>query len=161
MGIGKQFNRKDLSAAARQRKPVPPFLRKSPMALECFLCSSRHSNCRLLAIRNSKARGRNLREARHRRVHQVMGTLASKYRGYWNYYGVIGNFKSLGQFYELTKRVLFKWLNGRSQRGSFNWAEFIKLLNHYQIPKPKIWEKVSCSLRFFFCDSSRVGADFL
>ncbi len=40
-----------------------------------------------------------------------MKTLSSKYRGYWNYYGVIGNYDSLKTFYYQTRRILFKWLN--------------------------------------------------
>ena len=70
-----------------------------------------------------------------------MKTLRAKYRGYWNYYGVIGNHKSLKTFYYLTERILFKWLNRRSQRLSYNWAGFQELLRQFLIPAPKITEK--------------------
>jgi hypothetical protein len=50
-----------------------------------------------------------------------MATLRAKYRGYWNYYGVIGNFAGLRKFQYRTERILFKWLNRRSQRKSYNW----------------------------------------
>jgi len=70
-----------------------------------------------------------------------MITLRAKYRGYWNYYGVIGNYDSLKTFYYHTKRILFKWLNRRSQRLSYNWAGFKYLLTQFVIPAPKITEK--------------------
>ena len=72
-----------------------------------------------------------------------MRTLRAKYRGYWNYYGVIGNYCSVKKFYYQTRRILFKWLNRRSQRlsYSYNWAGLKDLLNQFLIPAPKITEK--------------------
>ena len=72
-----------------------------------------------------------------------MTTLRAKYRGYWNYYGVIGNYGSLKTFYYRTRRILFKWLNPPTadQRLSYNWAGFEDLLNQFLIPAPKVTEK--------------------
>jgi RNA-directed DNA polymerase len=78
---------------------------------------------------------------RHRKISELMATLRSKYRGYWNYYGVIGNFGSLKAFYYQTQRILYKWLNRRSQRLSYNWAGFQDLLKQLRIPSPRITEK--------------------
>jgi group II intron reverse transcriptase/maturase len=64
--------------------------------------------------------------------------LNAKLRGYYNYYGVYGNDKSLMQFFQQVKRILFKWLNRRSQRRSYNWAGFKQLLQHYRIEQPRI-----------------------
>ena len=64
--------------------------------------------------------------------------LRAKLRGYYNYYGVIGNLKSLEQFYYQVKRILFKWLNRRSQRRSYNWKGFEQLLKHYRVEQPRI-----------------------
>ena len=72
---------------------------------------------------------------------KLMTTLRTKFLGYWNYYGVIGNYGSLKTFYYRTRRILFKWLNRRSQRLSYNWAGFEDLLNQFLIPAPKITEK--------------------
>ena len=68
--------------------------------------------------------------------------LARKYRGYWNYYGVRGNFESLGQFFQQTRRILHKWLNRRSQRKSYTALGFERLLRRFQIPHPRIVEIV-------------------
>lgn len=78
---------------------------------------------------------------RNKKISTLMRTLTAKYRGYWNYYGVIGNYGSLKTFYYRTVRILFKWLNRRSQRLSYNWAGFQDLLKQFLIPAPMITEK--------------------
>lgn len=77
---------------------------------------------------------------RSTKLKYVLKTLKAKYRGYWNYYGVRGNFKSLNRFYHQTIGILHKWLNRRSQRRSYNWQSFLQLLNDYQMPRPRITE---------------------
>ena len=67
--------------------------------------------------------------------------LNAKLRGYLNYYGVIGNSPSLNKFFHLMRRKLFKWLNRRSQRRSYNWEEFSRMCEHYGLVRPKIMEK--------------------
>jgi hypothetical protein len=76
-----------------------------------------------------------------------MKTLASKYRGYWNYYGVGGNSKSLEQFFQQTRRILLKWLNRRSQKKSYTARGFERLLRRFQIPHPWIVEKDPVPIR--------------
>jgi RNA-directed DNA polymerase len=78
---------------------------------------------------------------RNKKVSAIMTTVRARYRGYWNYYGVIGNCDSLKTFYYRTIRILFKWLNRRSQRLSYNWSGFQELLKQFFIPAPKITEK--------------------
>jgi group II intron reverse transcriptase/maturase len=78
---------------------------------------------------------------RNKKISKTMMKLRTKYRGYWNYYGVIGNYDSLMTFYYHSVRILFKWLNRRSQRLSYNWAGFKDLLKQFKIPAPRITEK--------------------
>lgn len=68
--------------------------------------------------------------------------LCSKLRGHFQYYGVSGNYRSINRFYETTIRYLYKWLNRRSQKKSFNWAGFLEYLNRYTLPKPKIYHNL-------------------
>ncbi len=82
-----------------------------------------------------------IKTERNKKISKIMATLRAKYRGYWNYYGVIGNYGSLNIFYYHTVRILFKWLNRRSQRLSYNWVGFKDLLKQFMIPAPKITEK--------------------
>jgi group II intron reverse transcriptase/maturase len=64
--------------------------------------------------------------------------LQAKLRGHYQYYGVSGNMPALEHFYSLTERMVFKWLNRRSQCKSFNWESFRKYREHYPLPKPRI-----------------------
>jgi hypothetical protein len=60
--------------------------------------------------------------------------LNAKLRGYYNYYGVIGNYASLNQFFEQAIRILYKWLNRRS----YNRQAFAELLEHFAVEQPRI-----------------------
>jgi len=91
-----------------------------------------------------------IKRNRHSRAGQLFSVLRSKYRGYWNYYGVIGNFASLAQFFYRSKRLLFKWLNRRSQRQSYTWTGFQDLLDFFGVEGPRITEQHGpAQLRFF------------
>lgn len=78
------------------------------------------------------------RKNRNLELRVLFRRLNAKLRGYYNYYGVIGNYDSLKQLIYQVKRILFKWLNRRSQRRSYNWEGFEQLLEHYRIERPRI-----------------------
>jgi group II intron reverse transcriptase/maturase len=65
--------------------------------------------------------------------------LCAKLRGHFQYYGVSGNFRGIERFYYLTKRLIFKWINRRSQKKSFNWERFQEYVIKYPLPIPKIY----------------------
>ena len=67
-------------------------------------------------------------------------TLARKLLGYYNYYGVIGNSRSLGKCQHLVQRIVQKWLNRRSQRRSYNWKGFNEMWKGWGMPAPRIAE---------------------
>jgi group II intron reverse transcriptase/maturase len=79
-----------------------------------------------------------IRSSRHRPLSVIIQTLKAKYRGYWNYYGVVGNSASVALFFYRSKRILFKWLNRRSQRRSYTWTGFQALLDQVGISVPRI-----------------------
>jgi group II intron reverse transcriptase/maturase len=76
--------------------------------------------------------------SRSLRLPELFKLLNAKLRGHYNYYGVIGNYLSLERFYYLARRLLFKYLNRRSQRLSYNWAGFLQLMEQFGIEKPRI-----------------------
>jgi hypothetical protein len=78
------------------------------------------------------------KENRNLRLNLLFERLNAKLRGYYNYYGVIGNYASLQQFFHQALWILFKWLNRRSQRRSFNWSGYRELLEHFKIEQPRI-----------------------
>jgi RNA-directed DNA polymerase len=81
------------------------------------------------------------RQNRNVRLKLLFPQLNRKLRGYYNYYGVHGNAVGLKQFHSRAIEILFKWLNRRSQRRSFNWQGFNDLLAHFQVPPPRITVK--------------------
>jgi group II intron reverse transcriptase/maturase len=76
--------------------------------------------------------------SRSMRLPELFKLLNAKLRGHYNYYGVIGNYPSLRQFYWGVARLLKKYLNRRSQRGSYNWTGFLQLIEQFNIEKPRI-----------------------
>jgi RNA-directed DNA polymerase len=69
-------------------------------------------------------------------------TLAAKLRGHFQYYGVSGNYMGISYFRYLTIRLIFKWLNRRSQKKSYNWEQFRMYLLRHPLPKPKIYHNL-------------------
>ena len=51
-----------------------------------------------------------LKAQRHLPVRQLVEALNSRLRGHYNYYGVIGNHRSLHAFFHQASRLLKKWL---------------------------------------------------
>jgi RNA-directed DNA polymerase len=78
------------------------------------------------------------RKIRNLELRELFRVLNAKLRGYYNYYGVVGNYRSLAMFFWHVERILFKWLNRRSQRPSYTWPGFEVLLRHYRIARPQI-----------------------
>jgi RNA-directed DNA polymerase len=64
--------------------------------------------------------------------------LCSKLRGHYQYFGISGNYKSIGRFFYLTVKLLYKWLNRRSQKKSFTWDMFNKYMKEHKLPLPRI-----------------------
>ena len=73
------------------------------------------------------------KENRHRRTRWIMEMVKSKMRGFRNYYGVSGNGGSINALIWHYTKILFKWLNRRSQRRSYNWDRFNELLKFYNV----------------------------
>jgi group II intron reverse transcriptase/maturase len=80
------------------------------------------------------------RKCRNFRLRVIFKLLNVKLRGYYNYYGIIGNFASLQIFFFQAMRILYKWLNRRSQKRSFCYNIFNQITKFYSIEKPRITE---------------------
>jgi len=75
---------------------------------------------------------------RHLRIAEQFRRLNAKLRGYYNYYGVNGNYASLNEFYHLLQRLHLKWLNRRSQCPSYTWDGYYALRQDFALKKPHI-----------------------
>ena len=65
-----------------------------------------------------------------------------KLRGHYQYYGVTDNIKSIADFLFYTQRMLFKWLNRRSQKRSYTWDGYNELLKTFPLARPRIYVKL-------------------
>jgi RNA-directed DNA polymerase len=91
------------------------------------------------SLRNSLTRFKLwLKNNCHHRLPDLLRLLNAKLTGYFNYFGVHGNIRSLKFFYYQVIRQLWKYLNRRSQRKSYNWEGFRQLLTQFGMVKPHI-----------------------
>lgn len=83
-----------------------------------------------------------IRDNRHIPTKELMEKIVAKLRGYCQYYGVTDNIHDVSSYVWRVRRLLYKWLNRRSQRKSFNWDGFILFLNKYPLPKAQIYVNI-------------------
>lgn len=79
-----------------------------------------------------------LKENRNKPLEEIMKTTKKKLTGHYNYYGVTDNIKSIDKYYHKVKELLFKWLNRRSQKKSYDSKGFYQMLSTYKLPTPNI-----------------------
>jgi len=75
------------------------------------------------------------KENRHEPIKEQYGTLCSKLRGFYQYYGVRSNFKALEVVFEYAEKAWRRWLSRRSHKGK---VLFEELRGSYPLPKPRI-----------------------
>ncbi|HEX9871696.1 MAG TPA: group II intron reverse transcriptase/maturase, partial [Candidatus Tectomicrobia bacterium] len=76
-------------------------------------------------------------KCRYRRK-DVFREVNAKLRGYDHDDGVNGHSARLREFFTGARRLLFRWLNRRSQRRSYTWAGFRTRLHHFRVERPRI-----------------------
>ena len=57
--------------------------------------------------------------------------------GHCNYYGITDNRRAVGNFIDECRSLIYKWLNRRSQKKSFNWEKYVLFLKLYPLPRVK------------------------
>lgn len=67
---------------------------------------------------------------------QLWQVIGQKLRGHFNYFGVTDNGRALYHFEDAVHKLIFKWLNRRSQRRSFTWESFLRYLAWHPLPRP-------------------------
>jgi len=72
---------------------------------------------------------------RHKFLQNQYATLCSKLRGYYQYFGVVSNFKAIARAYYYTLRAWKYWLSRRSHKGK---VKIEDLAAQYPLPKPRI-----------------------
>lgn len=80
---------------------------------------------------------RNLKELR-----DIWNELKVKLEGHFRYYGVSGNMVAINRFYFKITHLAHKWINRRSQKKSYNWEQFKRLMLWNPLPKPRIYHNL-------------------
>ncbi len=75
-------------------------------------------------------------ERNARKLPDLWRAVSRKMRGHFNYFGVTDNSPALFRFARAVERLMFKWLNCRSQRRSFTWESFRRYAKRHPLPRP-------------------------
>jgi len=80
-----------------------------------------------------------IRKVRNRKtLKELWKTFKVKLQGHIQYYGVSHNFDQVDAFIHAATKIVYKWLNRRSQRKSYSWERFRLFLTSNPLPEAKI-----------------------
>jgi RNA-directed DNA polymerase len=85
------------------------------------------------------------------KLNKIFSTINAKLRGYYNYYGIIGNSKSINNFFYLCIKILYKWLKRKSHKRRLSWEKFNHYISIYGLEKPRITQIKPSKTIFEFC----------
>lgn len=81
---------------------------------------------------------------RHKyRTAVLLARARSRIQGHLNSYAITDNRARCQMFLRLTKRILKKWLNRRSQRKSYNWDKLNEVLRAFHWPEYRVYHDLS------------------
>jgi group II intron reverse transcriptase/maturase len=120
---GKSINRKSQKEFWRiKRRTCPIRFKKKLKEMKEFIRSNRHKDT-------------------------LIDRIKSKVNGHLNYFAMNDNMKRASLFVHEVKKFLFKYLNRRSQKPSFNWIQFSSFLVRINFPKVCIRKKLFYDMR--------------
>ncbi|BCE01975.1 hypothetical protein TYM08_P2038 [Marinicellulosiphila megalodicopiae] len=82
-----------------------------------------------------------IKTSRSRRLNCWLPELRRKLIGFQNYFGLPDNSRSLSTLSNFVIHSLFKWLNRRSGRKSYNWQNYMKMLEYFKIKPMRVSKK--------------------
>ena len=84
-----------------------------------------------------------IRSMRANKLKNIISKLNQILVGYYHYYGITDNGRSLSAFRYQVIRSLHYWLNKRSQKKSYTWPGFLEMIDKaYPLAKPKIYVSI-------------------
>lgn len=92
--------------------------------------------------KKSKEIYRLIQEIRNQPVKEIIKKLNQILTGYFHYYGITDNSRSIGNFRYHVIKMLYYWLNKRSQKRSYTWKGYNDMLKVYPIVPAKIYVSV-------------------
>ncbi len=82
-----------------------------------------------------------IKSNRSKRMNRFMPMLKRKLTGFGNYFGLPDNSRSVTAVYDFVLHCLYKWINRRSQRRSYNWQGFKAMLRYFQIEPLRVGKR--------------------
>jgi hypothetical protein len=83
-----------------------------------------------------------LKEMRNWKIGEIFRRVNQILIGYYHYYGITDNIVCISRMRNKVIKMLFYWLNRRSQRRSYTWDQFNNLLIYLPIAKAKIYVNI-------------------
>ena len=81
-----------------------------------------------------------IKEHRNLSLDKLFWLVNLKLQGHYMYYGVTDNSYSIRNFYYAALNALYKWLNRRSDKRSYDWDTFTNgLLRTFPLKQPRIY----------------------
>ncbi|MCP4632646.1 MAG: group II intron reverse transcriptase/maturase [candidate division Zixibacteria bacterium] len=77
------------------------------------------------------------RSNRHMKIVEQYKKLSQKLNGHYNYFGITGNSKCLGQIFYRVRQIWRYWLNKRRRENEMPWDRFLNLEKHLKLPLPR------------------------
>ena len=89
-------------------------------------------------VRTLKAINEQCRRMRSWPLAEQQRRLSQMLEGHFAYFGITGNYKRLSDVVYWTRRLWRKWLSRRSWKSTVTWKKFLRLVERYPLPKPRI-----------------------
>jgi hypothetical protein len=119
--------------------------KKRPIGITFYWGKSLEGNWGIKKQTARKRRNRFMRmlwswckDSRHDPISLQHAMLCSKLRGFYQYFGVRGNYKVLEVVYEYAQRAWKHWLGRRHRDGRISHEKFRRTLKAYPLPRPRI-----------------------
>jgi hypothetical protein len=77
------------------------------------------------------------------RKKQMIKSAKARVVGHLQYYAITDNLDRCSDYIYFTRRILFKWLNRKSQRRAYTWKQFAEVLTSMNWPTPRIYKDLN------------------
>lgn len=85
---------------------------------------------------------RKIRSMRAEKLKEIIKQVNRILVGYFHYYGITDNYRSIASFRLEVIKSLYYWLNHRSQKRSYNWQGFNEMLKAYPIVPARMYVSI-------------------
>jgi hypothetical protein len=87
------------------------------------------------------------------KLSRIISGINQSLRGYYQYFGISGNFRSLSNLAHKIERIVFYYMCRRSQKKKLTWEKFGEVLRKYlPLEKPRIYVDIrKCATLFAEC----------